>query len=195
LSNLIRWVPVEAGIWGPENIDLSRGIGGECFGSVSKQLGPFRVFSEGSYQLQISESSTAAGDWEAAPGQPVHRYALSAGVHYRQTEILARGQWSSEWQHYALESSELATLEPLSLIGLELRQQLSFDRWGLGVWFRLDNLLDHPYAYIPFQPMPGLNFRAGLRLSFHHPKPGIHEDRIIEPTDMQLESARPHIGL
>ncbi len=178
ISNLIRWLPGEAGIWSPENTDRSRGIGGECFGSLTKRWGAIRFAANGSYQLQISENSSGADPWEQAPGQPVHRYALSATLGYKSSEILARGQWSSEWQHYAVQSNDLATLEPLSLVGLEFRQGVALKKFELGFWFRLENVLDQAYAYIPYQPMPGLNYRAGLKISFHHPKPSIHEDCI-----------------
>jgi len=194
-QDLIRWIPAENGLWSPENLDQSRGYGLEAALEVSKGWNDTRIFGGASVQGQWSQGLSGSGEWLVLPGQPAQRGGLNAGLVWKQTRLEAQYQTSSAWEHYAVGSNALGTLDPLNLLHFEVAQ--SFGLWGQrwSFWARCDNLLDTDYAYVPYQPMPGRSFRLGLRCSFHSKTPAIHEDRILHDIMHEIRVAPASGGL
>lgn len=189
--DLIRWIPGDNGIWSPENLDQSRGYGFEAALEVSKGWNDTRIFGGASAQGQWSQGLSGSGDWSVLPGQPSQRGGLHAGLVWKRTRLEAQYQTSSTWEHYAVGSNALSTLDPLHLLSLEVYQSLRLlgQRWNF--WVRCDNLLDTDYAYVPFQPMPGRSLRVGIQCALHLNKPQIHESRVRYEQDIELIGTAP----
>ena len=160
IRNMIVWRPTETNYWTPENVQVSSGRGVEASFGTAVQGKNWKGTMEWSYQYTRGIRDNGNGQVQT-PGSPVHRLRVQGHLAYRRTHLRLSAQETSDWDQFS-NSGELGRLDGLSVCDLSLGQEMRFNRHLFSLSVSVLNLFDASYAYQPFMPMPGRNYRLRL---------------------------------
>ena len=177
IDNWIQWVPGQANIWYPENIQQVFSRGGEAFlewkGARNRKL---------KYRLRMGYAFTANEGTQAYSAQhtalnrqliytPRHSGNLSGFFDYKDFGLTFHQRFTG--MRYT-SADHFTSLPRFALGEVRLRYTLKNnpDNRRMEFYGGIRNLWNTSYQAVAWRPMPGRNFQLGIRLQLDHKKQG-----------------------
>lgn len=171
LNNMIVWQPGTDGIWTPQNVSIVQAHGVEASSVISYKLKKFKFEIKPSYSYTISIDKSQQAVNTTYGKQlfyvPIHLYKVETAIHYQKFSV-------SYFHTYCgkrfINNENTSYLNPYQLDGIRVAQLVLFNKFGISAFFEINNILNKQYQIIAWRAMPGINFQAGLSISFHSTK-------------------------
>lgn len=161
ITDLLRWVPGNGGIWRPENTDKVNSYGAETLVNWKKQYGKNYFGANATYAYTVSENTETNKQLFFVPFNKV-----TAAVSYSRNRISAYYQFLYNGFVYTQadnDPNEIVDAYTVSNIGIDYDFKL-LSSFKLG--FQVLNLWNENYESLENRPMPGRNFNMYLNLKF-----------------------------
>lgn len=172
ISDYILWRPGPQGYWQAENIPGVESAGLEYNLNVRKKLRQFTIAAHLSYALNRSVNKTS-GEYTLfdkggqLPYIPIHTTNISPIVLWRSWQL--KYQWNFYSERFTTSSNSpnvLYAMYPYFMNDLHLSKSFALKNSSINLTFSIYNLFDESYRSVLWQPMPGINFRAGVQFQF-----------------------------
>lgn len=156
LSNLIRWVPDESGLWKPVNTEQAHNYGLEIFGKWKHQ------FENSVLSFNSGYSYTRAVDEQTGKQliyTPYHKVNFSGAYNWKKLDIWFRSLYNGKIYTSSDNNYEL----PGYFLG-DIGAAYHISNFSLQ--FQVQNLFDKNYQNMPSRPMPGRHFKSTIIYKF-----------------------------
>ncbi len=171
LNNMIVWQPGTDGIWTPQNVSKVEAHGVEASTAISYKRKKFSVELKPSYSYTISIDKSQQAVNTTYGKQlfyvPIHLYKVVATIQYQKFSVSYLHTYCGK---RFINNENTSYLNPYQLDGIRVAQLVVFNKFGISAFFEINNILNKQYQIIAWRPMPGINFQAGLSISFHSTK-------------------------
>lgn len=168
ISNWIQWVPSDYRYWTAKNIDFVHARGIEAGVSVSGMRNKFFYKISAQYSLNKSTNESK----EAIAGGYSGRQLIYVPLHSGNAFLFLafkkyRFNWSTQFsgkRNTSLneETNYSNVLPSYSLSNISLGRDFDFDKWGLGLKLKVNNIFNTTYQAVLWRPMPGRSFEVFL---------------------------------
>jgi outer membrane cobalamin receptor len=172
ISNWILW-SIEAGetFWSVKNIAEVHSFGLEQRLKYSWQSGPWGYNISLGYDYIRSINEIALDNPMIEAGEqliyvPVHSARGSIGAQWNGLSVNYHQTFTGK-VHTEFEDE----LDSYSLGNLSIQYNLPLNKFAILPFFEVDNLWDINYRILQYRPMPGRNFRLGLKMNFNSGAP------------------------
>ncbi|HKK66820.1 MAG TPA: TonB-dependent receptor plug domain-containing protein [Bacteroidales bacterium] len=171
ITNWIMWRPTPQGYWQPDNIESVKTTGIEYSGNLKKKVGKSQVDVRFSYALNRSvNTSTGASLFSGTEGQipyiPIHAANFSPTYTWKSWQISY--QWNAYSERYTTSNAMpdvLYSIYPYFMSNLHLSHRIVCKKYKLTLTASVYNLFNESYRSVLWQPMPGINFRFGVKFN------------------------------
>lgn len=174
LDNWIMWSPTEnSGIWSASNLATVWSRGLELRGTAAFKLASLRFAVDGGYDKILS---TNEGNSDV-PGMglgdqllytPAQQAFAGISASWKGISITYRHTLTGQARGVNESIPEFHTADVRFLYEGQAKQ--SDSALNASFFFDIMNLYNVDYFVIDRRPMPGINFQAGIRISYHHSK-------------------------
>jgi iron complex outermembrane receptor protein len=172
ISDWIMWRPTPQGYWQPDNIRSVKTAGLEYMGSVEKSIGKSHLHMRFSYALNRSvNTGTGAGLFSGKEGQipyiPIHAANFSPGYTWKNWHLSY--QWNAYSERYTTSNASpdvLYSIYPYYMSNLHMSHRIKQKKYHIIVTASIYNLFNESYRSVLWQPMPGINFRFGIKIKW-----------------------------
>lgn len=160
----IRWIPGNAGIWSPVNIDEIRSRGAEAEHQMSLRAGGWKG-DAGAVLSYTRAESEAAGTWKQLSYVPEWNWKLSGGL--SRNPAFVRLNWQRSSRRYTTNdhSSPLDPLDAYATLTAQAGMDIRFQQTRLRFSYTLHNATDTDYEVIARYPMPPRYHSLSITLS------------------------------
>jgi iron complex outermembrane receptor protein len=162
ISDMIRWLPNEFGVWQPQNTDEVESYGLEAeIGLSTKVFQNDLLQVKGMYSYTISENVLTGNQLIFVP---IHLYRLNLNYAYKQWSLGIYNQFTGEVFTQSDNNPE-RTIEQYILFDADLTWRIPYLK-STRLSFRALNLFDLAYEVVENRPMPGQSFSINLITQF-----------------------------
>ena len=171
ISNWIQWVPSDYRYWTAENIAFVDARGIEAGLSVNGLAGKFfyKISAQYSFGKSTNESDEAIeGGYSGRQliYVPLHSGNIFAFLSIKKYQFNWNTQFTGKRNTSLNEESYYSnTLPAYSISNLSIGRDFDFNKWGLGLKFKVNNIFNKSYQAILWRPMPGRSFEVFLSLN------------------------------
>jgi outer membrane cobalamin receptor len=170
VDNWIIWQPAGS-FWSPQNIKEVDVYGIEASGSVTHKLGSIEIGWTGTYALTHSINRTGIDDFDRSVNKqlsyvPLHKGNITAQASWQSWQFVINTDFTGE--RFTTSDNESA-LPAYSLINLRASKTFNLNKYSFTGNLSINNLLNTSYQSVVNKAMPGINFLAGITLSYHKP--------------------------
>lgn len=172
IKNWIMWRPTPQGYWQPDNIAGVHSAGLEFTSYFESKIREFTISGSASYALNRSVN-ISRGNYGlfSSGGQipyiPIHSANLRPGIAWRNWQF--QYQWNAYSERYTTSNNTpdiLYSLYPYFMNDIHLSKRIESKRIHLTFIASIYNLFNESYRSVLWQPMPGINYRIGLKINF-----------------------------
>ncbi len=149
ISNMIRWLPAEAGQWFPVNEHEVQTYGVELSGSAGRTFGRHRISANGYYAYTASQNDSG----RQLIYVPMHKAGLTADWQFRKFSASAAFRYTGP-VHTRSDNDPRYALDGYAVADARLGYGLG--KFSLGI--RVQNILDRQYEAVERRYFPGRNF-------------------------------------
>ncbi len=165
LDDMIKWTPVEGGVWIPQNLLEVWARGLELQGATEAQIGLLKVRLAASYSFTQSTLEKSALVNDAAIDQQlmyVPKDKASAILHldYQQWSCMTTASYTGEVN---TTSDGLRTLDAYELFDVQLKYRSKTA--PINISWQVRNLLDKTYQVYEWYPTPGRNYMITISIT------------------------------
>ena len=170
VNNWIIWQPAGS-FWSPQNIREVDVYGIEATGSMTHNLADVKVTWGGTYALTHSINRTGIDDFDRSVNKqlsyvPVHKANLTAQASWQNWQFVLNTDFTGE--RFTTSDNE-SSLPAYSLINLRASKTINLNKYRFTGNLSINNLLNTSYQSVVNKAMPGINFLAGITISYHKP--------------------------
>ncbi len=159
ISNLIRWIPSENGIWQPVNTAEVRNYGLELFADWQEQVFKNPLQFQAGYAYTRSEDQRSGNQLIYTP---FHKATFTADYELEKFQFFYQSLYNGE---IFTSSDNNYSLQGYYLADIGLKYQISA-KPEMHLQFQIKNLFDKKYESMPSRIMPGRHFKTLLTLNF-----------------------------
>lgn len=157
-SNFIQWEPNISGIFSPFNFNEVHNYGFEAFAEYQKRIGSVLLKWIGNYAFtrSIDQENNKQRRYV-----PFHKANQSLVLGYRNLGI--HYNWLLNGATY-VDGFELESIDGFQLHNLIFVYKIPNKNLDTEIQLTINNILDESYETLRFNPMPGRNYLAGIKL-------------------------------
>lgn len=159
LTDMLRWLPGNSGIWQPSNTDEVTIVGIETFGSWETQINKLHLLINGTYAYTESINRETEKQLIYVP---FHKFTSSVGLQYKRIGFVYNYLFNGV---VFTSSDNKNTLPEFGLLNVTLRYKLPFLKNSI-LSFQVLNIENKQYQNVLSRPMPGRNYMFNLNFKF-----------------------------
>ena len=169
IHNWIMWQPGKDGNWSPVNILHVWSRGAETNTEIVYKSKTFKTTFNLLTNYILSTSLPANNSqYVQMPYVPIYSGSAIISIEYK--KIIVRGAYTYTGYRY-LSTDNYSYLTPYSLIDVRVARTFICKNIALNIFAEVNNLLNKNYQSITQYGMPLRNYKAGLIIQYHKPKP------------------------
>jgi len=174
VDNWILWTPTNGQVWMPENIKevWSRGVESQL--SSSKKIGKVhsRVIGIYSFTMSTNESIYEKGNPNEKGKQllltPVHEGSVTVEAEWKKYILRVVNSYTGK-QFNDSDNSPYNIVEDYLITNIWLSKVTQLKNLKLTFTFEANNTFNVEYVARPGYPLPGRNYKAGIKFNFNKP--------------------------
>lgn len=159
LTDMLRWLPGNSGVWRPTNTENVSITGIETLGNWYKQLHNWSISVNATYTYTKSINEEISKQLIYVP---YHKFTSSLGLQYKSLGFVYNYMFNGA---VFTSSDNKNTLPEFGLSNVTLRYKLPFLKTSI-FSFQVLNVENKPYQNVLSRPMPGRNYMFNLNFKF-----------------------------
>lgn len=168
LTNMIKWLPGDYGIWTPVNIPGVISSGSEASGELGIDAGKsdIKIGLMVSYTNSSGSSELSEGDDSAGKQLIYVPYWKGGGTASYEIGALT-AQWHTSYTGLRYTTADNSTsLDPFLISDISFAYRRDKSRHSLSLALEISNIFNTRYENIAWYPMPGRGYRITLKYNF-----------------------------
>jgi vitamin B12 transporter len=174
VDNWIQWSPVAGQVWMPQNIKKVWSRGVESKLSISERIG--QVHSSLAGQYSFTKSTNKSIYENGNPGEkgkqllltPIHEGTATVEGKWKNFILRIVNSYTGK-QFNDSDNSPYNSVKDYLITNLWLIKVVEQDKVTLTFTGEINNVLNVEYVGRPGYPMPGRNYKAGIKINFNKP--------------------------
>lgn len=172
VDDWIQWTPGTGQIWSPQNIKKVWSRGVEAQASFATDIGSVHTTASGLYSftkstnVDIYESGNPNEKDKQLLLTPMHEGSITLEADWKKYSLRIVNSYTGQ-QYNDSDNTPFNIVDDYLITNVWLARTLASNNLRLSITGEINNLLDVAYVGRPGYPLPGINFKAGLKIQFN----------------------------